>query len=78
METADVVNTPGNDIFTEEVEWDILVPRSADLLVHLQGLVTVLDQREVVVSVIDKMIVGRRGADRDRRFARRWPPAGPT
>ena len=63
VEAAHINDAPGHQVLAEEIERDILVPRRADLLVNLECLIAVLDEREMIVAVIDKVVIDRGGAD---------------
>lgn len=59
----DIVDFPRDQILGNEIQWDILVPRRRNLLLHMKCFVTIFDQRKAVIPVKDDRIVDRCGAD---------------
>lgn len=58
-----IVDFPRDQILGNEIQWDILVPRRRNLLLHMKCFVTIFDQRKAVIPVKDDRIVDRCGAD---------------
>jgi hypothetical protein len=61
---ADVADRVGEQVFRHEVDRRVLVPRRVDLHPGVERLVTVLDEGEVVLAIINEEVVDRGRAER--------------
>ena len=52
------------EYLVHQIQRRVFVPRRGDVLIDLQRPIAVLDQREMVVAVVDELVVHRRRPDR--------------
>jgi len=62
--SVDILDIPRHQIFRDEIQRSVFVPRSRNVLFHMKRFVPILHQSEPIFSVKDEIIVHRSRSDR--------------